>query len=152
MAKNLNRLTDVPERPMRDWASATPHGLLLMVVGVVVICPQSVMPLTSRFPACGFILMIRRPRQQVAGIMQIIFVLTILALVPSILILTTSFTRLVVYFPFSGTPSGSKHHLQPGHYRPGFVPHLFHHAAVWQRIIAKHWRPISVMRLAATNF
>jgi flagellar biosynthesis protein FliP len=38
--------------------------------------------------------------QQVSGVLQIVFILTILTLVPSILIMTTSFTRLAVVLSF----------------------------------------------------
>ena len=100
MARNLNKLTDVPNRPMRDWTPGNTAKMLLMVVGVVVILPAIGHAADVALPGVRFHLDDTQAPQQVAGIMQIIFVLTILALVPSILILTTSFTRLVVVFSF----------------------------------------------------
>jgi flagellar biosynthesis protein FliP len=67
-----------------------------LMVGLQAPCSAAGMSL----PGIHFDLDDREAPQQVSGILQIFFMLTVLSIVPGILILTTSFTRLAVVLSF----------------------------------------------------
>lgn len=66
--------------------------------------------------------------EEVAVVLEIIALLTILALAPAILILMTPITRLVVVFHFLRQAMGTQSSPpESGHYRSGLVHDIFHH-------------------------
>jgi flagellar biosynthetic protein FliP len=75
-------------------------GLVLFTMCGLLLLPAIGHTAEVMLPGMRFHLDDAQAPQQVSGVLQIVFVLTVLTLVPSILILTTSFTRLVVVLSF----------------------------------------------------
>lgn len=65
---------------------------------------------------------------QVATALEVLFVLTVLTIAPAILLMTTSFVRIVVVLSFVRQAMGTQQMPpQPDHYRAGHVSELFCH-------------------------
>lgn len=76
--------------------SALPLVVFAITLGVAATCPAAEVNL----PGLRFNLDDYDAPQQISGALQIIFLLTVLTLVPGILVLATSFTRLAVVLSF----------------------------------------------------
>jgi flagellar biosynthetic protein FliP len=75
-------------------------GLILIMLCALLLLPAISHAADVKLPGLNFNLDDAEAPKQVSGVLQIVFLLTVLTLVPSILILTTSFTRLAVVLSF----------------------------------------------------
>jgi flagellar biosynthesis protein FliP len=75
-------------------------GMILMMLCALLFLPAISHAADVMLPGMSFNLDDPDAPKQVSGVLQIVFLLTVLTLVPSILILTTSFTRLAVVLSF----------------------------------------------------
>jgi flagellar biosynthetic protein FliP len=87
--------------PMLPSLNRYPVGPSLLVAIIVVVVGAAVCSAAEvNLPGLRFNLDDLEAPRQVSGIMQIVFLLTVVSIVPGILVLTTSFTRLAVVFSF----------------------------------------------------
>ena len=91
-------------------------------------------------------LQVEEPQQggDAAVSLQIIFLLTILSLAPSILIMMTSFTRIVVVLSFLRTAMGTHGQMPPNQLVVGLALFLtfFIMAPVWERVNTEALQPL----------
>jgi flagellar biosynthesis protein FliP len=120
---------------MRDLVKFKTNGTAFLVAGVLILLPVIGHAAEVALPGVKFHLDDPQAPQQVAGVLQIVFVLTVLALVPSILILTTSFTRLAIVLSFLRHAMGVQQ-SPPNQVIVGLALFLtfFIMQPVWQRI------------------
>jgi flagellar biosynthetic protein FliP len=91
--------------------------------------------------------------QQVSGILKIVFVLTILSVVPGILVLTTSFTRLVVVLSFLRHAIGIQQ-SPPNQVIVGLALFLtvFIMKPVWQSVYNEAIEPYQLHKISGEEF
>jgi flagellar biosynthetic protein FliP len=91
--------------------------------------------------------------QQVSGILQIVFLLTVLSIVPGILVLTTSFTRLAVVLSFLrhalGTQASPPNQIIVG--LALFLTFFIMHP-IWQRIYTEAITPYNQQEISGEEF
>ncbi len=107
--------------------------LLVLLLGTMILIPRPVKAISV--PTVKIELQDAETRDQVATVIKILFVLTVLTLAPSILIMMTSFTRLVVVFSFLRQALGT-HQAPPNQVIVGLALFLtiFIMAPVWNKI------------------
>jgi flagellar biosynthetic protein FliP len=127
-------------------------GLLLIVSGLLIL-PAVSMAAEITLPGVRFNLDDAEAPQQISGIMQIIFVLTILSIVPGILVLTTCFTRLAIVFSFLRHALGVQQ-TPPNQIIIGLALFLtfFIMQPVWQRIHQEAIIPYQQHEIAGEEF
>ncbi len=74
--------------------------LLLLVISVMLLLPLILHAAEVTVPSVSLGLKEAKDPKDVVGAIQILFILTILALAPSIMIMVTAFTRIIVVFGF----------------------------------------------------
>jgi flagellar biosynthetic protein FliP len=91
--------------------------------------------------------------QQVSGILQIVFLLTVLSIVPGILILTTSFTRLAVVLSFLRHAIGTQA-SPPNQIIIGLALFLtfFIMQPIWQRVYTEAITPYNQHEISGEEF
>jgi flagellar biosynthetic protein FliP len=110
--------------------------LLLLTLALTLALPYAPRPRTL-FPLPSLDIGVRQAQspRDVAVTLQILFLMTILSLAPAILILTTSFTRIIIVLSFlragAGHPGNS---LEPDYDRAGLFLTFFIMTPTWQRI------------------
>jgi flagellar biosynthetic protein FliP len=91
--------------------------------------------------------------QQVSGILQIVFLLTVLSIVPGILILTTSFTRLAVVLSFLrhaiGTQASPRNQIIIG---LALFLTFFIMQPIWQRVYTEAITPYNQHEISGEEF
>jgi len=119
------------------------------VVGLQTPCSAAGMS----FPGIQFDLDANEAPQQVSGILQIVFLLTVLSIVPGILILTTSFTRLAVVLSFLRHALGTQG-SPPSQIIVGLALFLtfFIMQPVWQRIYTEAITPYNQHEISGEEF
>jgi len=120
------------DKNTRRWNSEHCKNLFLFIL-VLIICmgfAKNVSAVDVPVPSLHIGIEKGGDPADVSVLLQIVFLLTILALAPAILIMMTSFTRLVVVFSFlracPGYPADS---LERNYCRAGVVFNLFHYDA-----------------------
>jgi flagellar biosynthesis protein FliP len=110
-------------------------------------------PAGMNLPGVQFDLDDKEAPQQVSGILQIVFLLTVLSIVPGILVLTTSFTRLAVVLSFLRHALGTQS-SPPTQVIVGLALFLtfFIMQPVWQRIYAEAITPYNQHEISGEEF
>ena len=128
-------------RSKRRWTAAVALalvGLTLLASGPAEAQGLGALPKIS--------LQVEEPQQggDAAVSLQIIFLLTILSLAPSILMMMTSFTRIVVVLSFLRTAMGTHGQMPPNQLIVGLALFLtfFIMAPVWERVNAEALQPL----------
>jgi len=95
----------------------------------------------------------REAPQQVSSVLQIVFLLTVLSIVPGILVLTTSFTRLAVVLSFLRHALGTQG-SPPGQVIVGLALFLtfFIMQPVWQRVYTEAITPYKQHEISGEEF
>jgi flagellar biosynthetic protein FliP len=104
-------------------------------------------------PAVRFQMDDAQAPEQVAGVLKILFVLTILSVAPSILVLMTSFTRLAVVFAFLRTALGTQQ-SPPNQVIVGLALFLTMSIMwpVWQQIHDQALKPFQAQEISGEEF
>jgi flagellar biosynthesis protein FliP len=126
---------------------------LLLIVSALLMLP-AVSPATEiNLPGIRFNLDDAEAPQQLSGIMQIVFILTILSIVPGILVMTTCFTRLAIVFAFLRHALGVQQ-TPPNQIIIGLALFLtfFIMQPVWQRIHQEAIVPYQQREIAGDEF
>jgi flagellar biosynthesis protein FliP len=128
-------------------------ALLLLVVCCALVLPAVATGADVTLPGVRFSLDDREAPQQVAGVLQIVFALTVLSIVPGILILTTCFTRLAVVLSFLRHALGVQQ-SPPNQIIVGLALFLtfFIMQPVWQRINTEAIAPYQRHEIAGEEF
>ena len=129
--------------------SRSRHQLILTVALLAVVAATltpSGAEAQSMGPLPKISLQVEEPQQggDAAVSLQIIFLLTILSLAPSILIMMTSFTRIVVVLSFLRQAMGTHGQMPPNQLIVGLALFLtfFIMAPVWERVNAEAVQPL----------
>ncbi|MFZ2445920.1 MAG: flagellar type III secretion system pore protein FliP [Syntrophobacteraceae bacterium] len=123
-------------RPARSAPGLFPAAVLLFLPLLACLAfPEVCSAAGLDIPALHFNLDDAKGPQQIAGILQIVFLLTVLSLAPAILILMTSFTRLAIVLSFLRHALGTQQ-APPNQIIVGLALFLtfFIMQPVWQRI------------------
>jgi flagellar biosynthetic protein FliP len=111
--------------------------LLIGVAGLILSAPCPAFPQSPAFPLPTIKIGVGEAKDtgEVSVLIQILFLLTILSLAPAILIMMTSFTRLIVVFSFLRQAIGT-HQMPPNQIMIGLALFLtfFIMTPVWQNI------------------
>lgn len=120
---------------MKKWGLILPTLVMLFALGVPAV--QAV-----TLPSVNVSLEETESPQQVATVIQILILLTVLTLAPAILILTTSFTRILVVFSFLRHAMGTQSQ-PPNQILIGLALFMtyFIMAPVWTQIEATAYKP-----------
>jgi flagellar biosynthesis protein FliP len=126
---------------------------LLLILSGLLILPAVSQAAEINLPGIRFNLDDAEAPQQISGIMQIIFVLTILSIVPGILVLTTCFTRLAIVLSFLRHALGVQQ-TPPNQIIIGLALFLtfFIMQPVWQRIHQEAIVPYQHGEIAGEEF
>ncbi|SMC19348.1 flagellar biosynthetic protein FliP [Desulfacinum hydrothermale DSM 13146] len=109
--------------------------------------------LDLNLPAVQFHMDDAQAPEQVAGVLKILFVLTVLSVAPSILVLMTSFTRLAVVFAFLRTALGTQQ-SPPNQVIVGLALFLTLSIMwpVWQQINEQALQPFQAQEISGEEF
>jgi flagellar biosynthesis protein FliP len=131
-----------------------PIAILFLVSAFLVLGPQpSCFGAGINLPGIQFDLDANDGPQQVSGILQIVFLLTVLSIVPGILIMTTAFTRLVVILSFLRHALGTQG-SPPNQILVGLALFLtvFIMQPVWERIYQEAITPYQQHQITGEQF
>ena len=131
-----------------------PFGALLVVLVLVAgSLPVASFAAELNLPGFRFDLDDNEAPQQVSGVMQIVFLLTVLSIVPGLLVLTTSFTRLAVVLSFLRHALGVQQ-APPNQVIIGLALFLtvFIMQPVWQRIYDEAFTPYKQHQISGEEF
>jgi len=134
--------------------SRHPIGAILLLSAFFVIGLQaSSLAAGINFPGIQFDLDGNEAPQQVSGILQIVFLLTVLSIVPGLLVLTTSFTRIAVVLSFLrhalGTQTSPPNQIIIG---LALFLTLFVMQPVWQQMYAEAITPYKQHEISGEEF
>jgi len=136
---------------MKRWWLTGIKGAFIAAIAVAVFCDPSWAESLS-VPSIQIGIGEAQAPGQVSVGLQILFLLTILSLAPSILILLTSFTRIVVVFSFLRHALGTQQ-MPPNQVMIGLALFLtvFIMAPVWQEVNSKALRPFLAEEIDQTE-
>jgi flagellar biosynthetic protein FliP len=145
-------LTRRAGRALQVVAAGAPC-LLAAAALFLLVAPVGCLAADIDLPGVRFSLDDASAPQQVSSVLQILFVLTILSIVPGILILTTSFTRLAVVFSFLRHALGTQQ-SPPNQVIIGLALFLtlFIMQPVWQRIYEEAITPYQQHQISGEEF
>jgi flagellar biosynthesis protein FliP len=127
------------------WLWAVVLGCLFLIVSGPVFAQSASMPVPMIKIGVGE----SKDPGEISVLLQIIFLLTILSLAPSILIMMTSFTRLIVVFSFLRHALGTQT-MPPNQILIGLALFLtfFIMTPVWQTVHEKAWVPYQEKKIS----
>ncbi len=121
------------------------HGLLcLLLLGAVLLSLMPAPVEAQGLPSINLSVTEAKEGGDAAVSLQLIFLLTILSLAPSILIMMTSFTRIIVVLSFLRTAIGTNGQMPPNQIMVGLALFLtfFIMAPVWERVNTEAIQPL----------
>jgi flagellar biosynthesis protein FliP len=129
-------------------------GAIVLLAALILAGPQASCSAAGiNLPGMQFDLDDYEAPQQVSGILQIVFVLTVLSIVPGLLILTTSFARLAIVLSFLRHAIGTQT-SPPNQVIIGLALFLtvFIMQPVWQKIYMEAITPYSLHEISGEEF
>jgi flagellar biosynthesis protein FliP len=128
-------------------------GILILAACLVVSLHAPCRAAGMSLPGIQFDLDASEGPQQVSGILQMVFLLTVLSIVPGILILTTSFTRLAVVLSFLRHALGTQA-SPPNQIIVGLALFLtfFIMQPIWQQIYTEAITPYNQHEISSEEF
>ncbi|QCQ22705.1 flagellar type III secretion system pore protein FliP [Desulfoglaeba alkanexedens] len=130
-----------------------PRTLAFLLVAAAPVFPSAALGADVQLPGLQFRLDGPNGPEQVSTVIEIVFLLTVLSLAPSLLILTTSFTRLAVVLSFMRTALGTQQ-SPPNQVIVGLALFLtfFIMQPVWHRIQAEALAPYREGEISGEEF
>lgn len=123
-------------------------------LGVMLVCVLTPAPAQAQvLPSISLSMDEPKEGGDAAVSLQLVFMLTILSLAPSILIMMTSFTRIVVVLSFLRTAIGTNGQMPPNQLMVGLALFLtfFVMAPVWERVNSEAIQPLIEDRIPYTE-
>ena len=147
----MNSRVEKKDRQLRFLAVFLVFSCLIAAVSIF--HPVSSFAAGIDFPAVKFDLDDAKGPEQISGVLQIIFLLTVLSLAPAVLILMTSFTRFAIVFSFLRYALGTQQ-SPPNQVIIGLALFLtfFVMQPVWQRINQEAIVPYEQHKISGEEF
>ncbi|MBW1980213.1 MAG: flagellar type III secretion system pore protein FliP [Deltaproteobacteria bacterium] len=114
----------------------------LAATALIILLPKAAMAESLTLPSVNFSLEQATEPQRVSVLLEILFILTVLSLAPAILVLMTSFTRIVVVFSFLRQALGTQQ-MPPNQVLVGLALFLtfFLMTPAWQQVNSQALQP-----------